>query len=179
MILAHYNDAPVRKFDMSVHKGSPYRDGMKPNGLWVSVDDAEMNWQEWCVGENFRLDALRWRTPVTLKLTANILYIRSVEELDAFHAKHGYDILAGRPHKLPWPRTPRFDYLRWDQVIPNYDGIIITPYQWTRRLDGPMWYYAWDCASGCIWNGDAVELGEGLPFDIGGYAKSLEKESAA
>lgn len=39
----------------------------------------------------------------------------------------------------------------------RYDGIVITPYVWSMRLDrSAFWYYGWDCASGCIWNASAV-----------------------
>ena len=47
-------------------------------------------------------------------------------------------------------------FIDWPKVAERYDGIIIAPYQWSRRLDGPMWYYGWDCASGCVWRARAV-----------------------
>jgi hypothetical protein len=45
----------------------------------------------------------------------------------------------------------------WYRVAEQYDGIIITPYIYERRLtEYTTWYYSWDCASGCIWNGKAI-----------------------
>lgn len=44
----------------------------------------------------------------------------------------------------------------WQKVSRQYDGIIIAPYQWEHRLSSD-WYYPWDCASGCIWNGKAIQ----------------------
>ena len=43
----------------------------------------------------------------------------------------------------------------WDDVVRQYDGLIIAPYQWAKRCDY-SWYYGWDCASGVIWNLRAV-----------------------
>ena len=48
--------------------------------------------------------------------------------------------------------------IQWDRVAERYQGIVITPYIWSRRLEPEThWYYPWDCASGCIWDGEAVE----------------------
>jgi hypothetical protein len=50
----------------------------------------------------------------------------------------------------------RFE-IEWRKVAERFDGIIIAPYIWQRRLDlESSWYYSWDCASGCIWNASAV-----------------------
>jgi hypothetical protein len=46
-------------------------------------------------------------------------------------------------------------YIDWEMVCGEYDGIIISPFCWERRLE-VMWYYTWDCASGCVWNLSAV-----------------------
>jgi hypothetical protein len=44
----------------------------------------------------------------------------------------------------------------WQRVAEQHQGIIITPYQWECRYSID-WYYIWDCASGCIWDPDAIE----------------------
>ena len=48
--------------------------------------------------------------------------------------------------------------INWQPLTEQYAGIIISPYQWKRRLDGRAsdWYYGWDCASACIWDLSAV-----------------------
>jgi hypothetical protein len=53
----------------------------------------------------------------------------------------------------PIMRSPGID---WGRVAEQYHGIVIAPYQWSLRLD-LMWYYGWDCASGCIWDTWIVE----------------------
>jgi hypothetical protein len=52
-------------------------------------------------------------------------------------------------------------WIAWDRLRERYQGLIVTPYIWERRLtmgNGPdaMWYYFWDCASGCIWDPAAI-----------------------
>lgn len=54
------------------------------------------------------------------------------------------------------PGMPRYEYIDWASVCRAYQGIVISPYFWSRRM-GPMWYYSWDCASGVIWDADAIE----------------------
>jgi len=52
----------------------------------------------------------------------------------------------------------------WEAVAKRYTGIEIEPYNWERRNSGPnnnysmsmLWYYGWDCASGCVWELDAL-----------------------
>ena len=46
--------------------------------------------------------------------------------------------------------------IAWEKVAAKYDGLIITPYIWQRRME-LNWYYTWDCASGCIWNVRAIK----------------------
>jgi hypothetical protein len=55
----------------------------------------------------------------------------------------------------------------WMRVAEKHEGILIAPYL-GERLTEPnefleshkeewwRWYYSWDCASGCIWNPNAV-----------------------
>ena len=123
----------------------------KPNGLWIS-DESDFGWRDWCTGENWGTDTLMYEHLVELNPDNNILFIRNVEELDKFHEEYAVDILRDY-HRFGCP--PRRDWLDWRRVYPLYQGIIITPYQWERRLQY-MWYYGWDCASGCIWDLRAI-----------------------
>lgn len=128
----------------------------KPNGFWISATSSD-DWPAWCLREDFRLDTLRFAHTVTLSSGAYILRLHTPQNLHYLHdtyatpsefdVQHGY----GRRH---WG-------IDWRQVAARYDGIIITPYQWTCRSDyasgKTSWYYSWDCASGCIWNPDAIQ----------------------
>jgi hypothetical protein len=115
----------------------------KPRGLWVS-DESEgaWGWREWCEAEGWNLDGLTFKTEFALTPEANVLIIDTPEALIEFDAKYA----TGSAY------IARID---WSVVAEQYDGIIITPYQWEHRLE-MMWYYGWDCASGCIWNLSAI-----------------------
>lgn len=114
----------------------------KPRGLWVSVD-GEASWEAWCRGEGWGEDALAHTTEIVLAPSANLLHLRTATALDRFTDKYASgDREGARP-------------VNWSHLAALYDGILIAPYQWSRRLE-LMWYYGWDCASGCIWNLDAI-----------------------
>jgi hypothetical protein len=125
---------------------APSRESFKPRGLWVSDDDCEENWREWCIGERFCLERLTHVHDVELVPDADVLILRSAFEIDAFTKEWRCDEGVLRDYALRWP-----------DVQARYAGLIITPYIWARRLDGGAdWYYGWDCASGCIWNPVAI-----------------------
>lgn len=126
----------------------------KPRGLWVSDEDAEMGWREWC--SSAMPGWLRENVyEIELERGANVLVVDTLRALDCFHRK--------------WHMTQdhRYDQtvIQWPLLALHYDGIIITPYQWDRRLDGAVsdWYYSWDCASGCIWNPRAIAAVRQIP----------------
>lgn len=144
--LLHYSQKPSLLRPLSSTPLESLGPEIKPKGLWISVE-GEYDWRWWCLGERFRLTNLRHVHEVKLTPSANILWIRTIEQLDEFDRTYavGFDGLV---------RSYRVD---WRAVATKYAGIIITPYQWERRLGGMLWYYAWDCASGCIWDINAIE----------------------
>lgn len=139
-ILEHYAASPVIAVS-SCEQGEP---DMKPEGFWVSVK-GEYDWPSFCKSEGFRLDTLQFRHSVELADTANILWLTEPWQIDDLDLKY-----ARNPGAMP------SYWVDWRALAERYDGIIIAPYQWSRRLDGPSWYYGWDCASGCIWNASAI-----------------------
>lgn len=168
MRLLHYAEAPTvldrgRTYDQRNLRGTG-----KPDGLWVSVE-GEDDWKGWCEAEAFALHCLEYVHEVTLTEGANVLMISTGKELEAFHAQWSVEDefnrkMAERERDL-WgadlARAERFRRnhwpVQWKKVAAEYDGIIIAPYLWSHRLDGPFWYYGVDCASGCIWNLDAID----------------------
>lgn len=152
MRLVHFSAKPFNILGCGVLWGVEPTDNerpfFKPHGLWVSDED-DFGWRAWCTGEQWGLKTLKHAYDITLKKDANILYLRTPEEIDAFTEKWKY--------AMPGVGLDNF-YINWPEVRKLYDGIIITPYQWSRRLDGnSSWYYSWDCASGCIWNLSCIE----------------------
>lgn len=113
----------------------------KPRGLWLS-DESDHGWKAWCTSEDWGVETLTHETRFTLAPSHNVLIIDTPEALIEFDQRYG-----------DGDRYMR--NIDWASIIEQYDGIIITPHQWELRLD-MLWYSAWDCASGCIWNLDAV-----------------------
>lgn len=124
----------------------------KPRGLWFSVEGNDDGWKSWCEGEMFRTAHLAIQTEIIFKETARIFRISSPEEIDTFTEK--YVLHAGVFAQLGL--RPGF-VIDWAKLATEFDAIVIAPYQWQRRLsEHTMWYYSWDCASGCVWNADAI-----------------------
>lgn len=118
----------------------------KPCGFWIT-DDSEYCWRSWCIAERFVLDLLTHKHEIELE-ESNILFLRSVNDLDRFTYRYSVEKWVGR----------RRNIIDWPRVAKEYSGIIITPYQWSRRMhDSCRWYYLWDCASGCIWQASAIK----------------------
>lgn len=156
MRLLHYSAKPLDAVRTTA--ADLRRDGSKPTGLWVSVEGDD-DWKSWCEAENFSPDRLACVAEVTPTEPANLLLLSSAADVLRFHREYrcrpefaGTGSLAADPY---WDNHA----IRWSDVASSYDGIIIAPYQWSLRLDGECrWYYGWDCASGCIWNADAISI---------------------
>ena len=134
LILEHYSNLNlVVPHDVAQNP----RDNFKPQGLWVSVK-GEDDWPSWCAREDFGCGAICHR--VELKPTARVLILSTPECLDIF------DRMYGDGQQM----------IRWQEVAAEHAGLIITPYQWSRRFSH-LWYYGWDCASGCIWDASAIQ----------------------
>jgi hypothetical protein len=142
--LVHYSSQEVKR--VLPHAQRP--DDFKPRGFWVSDEGCEHNWQAWCLAEGFNLESLTHVHTVEVAPGARLLILSSGEEIERFTQTFGH------PGK-----NERHDIflIDWDQVRAQYDGLIITPYIWEKRLD-LLWYYGWDCASGCLWNPDVVKI---------------------
>ena len=123
----------------------------KPVGLWFSVEGNGDGWKNWCEAESYNLDNLLYKNQIELESDANLLILSSIVAIDSFHERF--------KASLPGMEKYFSDYIDWQRVAIEYQGIIITPYIWERRLDGKAhsWYHGWDCASGCIWDSKAIK----------------------
>jgi hypothetical protein len=125
----------------------------KPCGCWIT-DDTEDCWRSWCQSESFALDGLTHKHDVVLD-ESHLLILRKPWELDDFTREFGVIVPWGPPGH---PNKYADRCIAWENVAARYDGLIITPYIWERRMsDEYRWYYTWDCASGCIWNVRAIK----------------------
>lgn len=164
MRLIHH-DKEYISFDRTfIYPSRKDREYFKPNGLWVSDEDS-YGWSHWCTAEHFAVEHLECEHRIELWPDNNILFIRSVEEIDKFHEEYAVDMIGRIITTLPsgemWERKPRKDWVDWTVIYPLCQGIIVTPYLWERRMDY-MWYYGWDCAGGCIWDLSAIRTFEPL-----------------
>lgn len=146
-----YDDKPI---DLSsfkyVEQEGRLSEYTKPRGCWIT-DDTEQCWREWCLSENYGADGLTHKHEVVLD-ESRILILRSAWEMDAFTGQYAVDRYWGGPDERKYCDK----CIDWREVAKAHTGIIITPYQWSRRLEPYSWYYGWDCASGCIWEPSAI-----------------------
>lgn len=154
MRLMHYQAEPIAFDHERIYQQDEDRSTFtKPVGFWVSVQ-GEDDWPSWCRAEEWGTDSLVHAHEVRLSAAANIRVVSSVEEIDQFDDE--YAIPTERQSLRGVDRA--FWGIDWPAVVRRYDGIIIAPYLWERRLGSKCdWYYTWDCASGCIWNLAAIE----------------------
>lgn len=141
--LIHYSINPLKEIRSVRQPPGPYYFHVKPHGLWVSVEGDD-DWLSWCQGERWGLESLKCATEIVLKKDASLLRLTSAKEICDFE------------DKFKGKKEGDFDvHIIWPKVAEQYQGIVIAPYCWQLRLE-KMWYYGWDCASGCIWDADAV-----------------------
>lgn len=132
----------------------------KPRGLWVSDESTDDGWQAWCQSQAFALDRLAVRTRIHLASHHRLLRLTTAAEVVRFTDDYG--AWPAGLDAFPW-RFRQGYAIDWACVAKDYDGILMTPYQWSLRLnDQCFWYYGVDCASGCIWHPAAVEAFEPL-----------------
>ena len=164
--LIHYADRPVT-FDRerAYDQGEPYSGYDKPVGLWVSVT-GEDDWPSWCRGEEFGVDRLAVAHRVIVAPDANILTLTSTVGIDSLTARFAVQTEFDR--QFHWRVNERAKWpIDWRRVAAEFDGLIIAPYQWSRRYTHD-WYYGWDCASGCIWSIDAIASVEPVTLPAAG-----------
>lgn len=155
-VLWHYSREPFALERRTYEQDDPREYG-KPHGFWISVEGND-DWPSWCEGEQFRLETLAYRSPVSFTDKANILRV-TPGLMSPFDRDYSTEWMWGENGR--W--TARG--IDWRAVAEKYDGIIIAPYSWHHRSD-LAWYYPWDCASGCVWNLDAITVGESEPNRI-------------
>lgn len=147
--LIHYSDKPLKKL-RSMEQEKPQTAADKPKGLWFSVG---ADWKRTCKANRWKWAKLDVATDLKLKRGAKILRLECSIQMYEFTEKYGVECPFASKHPMPF-LEPVID---WRRVAKEYQGIIIAPYLHECRNDTlTFWYYTWDCASGCIWDMDAV-----------------------
>lgn len=144
--LSHFSDEPITSLH-NARQGEGKGGFMKPNGLWLSVDGDD-DWPAWCAAENFRDISKQYHYRVSLASKHRVLHICNENDMRRFDTTY-----KGTGHPSLGMAT-----INWSAVAADFRGIIIAPYQWGLRLEPRFfWYYGWDCASGVIWDMDAID----------------------
>ena len=165
----HWAARPVKLRKISYpQSGQP-----KPNGLWFDVNE---EWKRWCESAKFRPETFRYRHTVTILDPSQILFLRGAKDIDAFTREYAHDLsdritlLQGAEDGGAFARRYGMDlfgdirrqfsnYILWGEVAEKYGGIVISPYSRSRSRDY-LWYYGWNCASGCVWDTSLIRLGK-------------------
>lgn len=150
MRLIHYSPKKIDALESQKYDQYEIKFQSKPNGLWFSVEGLD-GWKEWCKGEKTFLDRLRFSYEIILKEKTNIIHLKTPEEIFSFTKKYPLK-------KRGYDSDSDTSELDWVEIKTNYQGIIISPYQWDCRLALESgWYYGWDCSSGCIWDISCIQ----------------------
>src|ERR1700731_546804 len=154
---------------------------LKPFGLWLSPA-TEDGWLAYCQHGDF-LSRIHYAVEITLKPRARILRITDRAGIERLTEKHGGSpftfakmpaLEAIRGGTMPAETLAWLDQLDaimpdevvmsidWPTLSKRYDGVLIAPFVYEcSRNHRAGWYYAWDCASGCVWHPRAIAtLGE-------------------
>lgn len=121
----------------------------KPKGIWFSVGTAwidwcQDNWQSWVAKRSVEFD-----------LSACRLKVVKTAESKAFEEEYGIPQMPGLP------RYPALETPDWARLLAEgYDGIIVPDYRRTWGWDEAqgVWWYGWDCPSGCVWNASKIRI---------------------
>ncbi len=173
-VWVHYSISPDKIIPHSVEQVPFAKDQdvlwSKPRGLWITPLDVEDNWHQWCTGEGFRTDHLKYEHVVTLAPDAKLLRLETEQDIKDIAEKHGFGLMAElyTPDEMIRNEArygkqyvdhllSKRDGIYWENIAKNYQGILIPQYIWECRLKNETaWYYPWDCASGCIWDASAI-----------------------
>ena len=160
MVISEYWDKP-KEYKMS--RGESKFLGC----FWASPVDTNYGWKDWCEDEQFNLDRFECSQTFTLKETANICTIDSMESLKEFMKKYTkYSDFDENHNNVLKDVTDDMDLNRWftfgsfkfdwNKVLHDYDGMEIS-HDFNFNIMHNI-FNTWDCDSICIWNPDIIEL---------------------
>lgn len=129
-----------------------------PNGLWFNVDgkeeeDLRVSFKN---SKFYHRRTIRPFYEITLNKNSNILYLNTKEDIFELIKKYPYHRYI---HADSFGRKILYSYeVDWFKIKKEYQGVIIPNYHWECVLSkDSIWYYGWDCKSGCIWDLNCIE----------------------
>ena len=146
----------------------------KPPGLWLSVEgfegDDEWTWPQWCNSQEFCIDKLQYAMDFQITDNARVLLLESSADILQFTDQYKSAWWQRRSDAGLISQNTAID---WHRMHDTWDGIVIAPYDWPSRHESrTRWYNGWDCASACIWNLDALRVGQQAKEAVGLHAWS-------
>lgn len=155
----------MKPISLDIFKNKRQKIDHKPTGLWYGLGDS---WIDWCLSS-----VSGWICPYIYEVELHedkLLKISNVPAFEKFEDEyHGipdhfkvivdqmpdFDLTYGS--ESAGRRMRRFfDHIDFKRLAKTHGAIEIAPYIWNKRLES-MWYYTWDCASGCVWNRKAIK----------------------
>ncbi len=153
MKLVHYSHKPLGALYSTTSQFKPEYHFDKPSGFWLSAVGG-MDWKKFCHDCNWSL-GITVETEFRLKDISNVMVLRGARDLHEFTGRFGVANPTKAESNSELLNEPCID---WRKVAEVCQGIIIAPYVGECRMDRYTgWYYFWVCASGCIWDVDAIE----------------------
>jgi hypothetical protein len=155
----HYTKADVTDIDLSrtYQQTAENLAFHTPNGLWLSVAGTN-DWEKYCLKNSHRLENLQSKYQVTLKPNAKILFLHNEAVFKDFEKEYGYYQEGIEIHGDNYTLNLS---IAWERIITDYQGIIV-PLALPKLYNMGLWYDAWGCTSGCLWDLQAVEKAEKL-----------------
>jgi hypothetical protein len=142
MLLHHYSDNEIKEISTK-EQSTEQKHYTRPRGLWVSVV-GDNDWRSY-KGHDLRE---KYQYEITLADEAKVLFLSSKEHLSAFTKEYGLKPIGEQRIAIDWVK-----------VATEYKGLVIAPYVTEQyENDTLFWVGAWSCASGCIWDKDAISL---------------------
>ncbi len=137
--LIHYG---ANKFNPKKFKKIQNDSWIKPiGGLWLSPEDTEYGWRDFCTSEGFRTEKLQYHFRAKFKGNAKILVIDSLSDLSILPMQNAICGLT---------QVPDFE-----KIAKKYHAIWLTERgQIQTRFGHPHNLYGWDCECVIILNSE-------------------------
>ena len=161
-----------KEFELDCHFQYPDRKlWFKPKGLWFEVDG---DWVRWCKSDMPDWLEERYKVPYGVEFDPDkVLWLKTARDIDDFTAMYAVPLF---PERLDFRSTT----IAWARLTEAYAGLVIAPYCWRRRMsEHTLWYYGWDCASGCIWDLSVITKFERVEGVTDGRIAKANEEPAA
>ena len=139
----YYHFARKESFELEDRSISTAMIG-KPNGFWYSLGSS---WYEWCMSGDSACLLGGYLFEVEIDRSKIAKIDGSDREVKQLEKKY--------PQKNK-PLIEKMSHPDWKSMSKDFKGFEVSRFG-RDRLKSSMWYYGWDCSSGCIWDTSAIK----------------------